>query len=151
MKGLQDISAKQQTYIESIDELLQTQGTARSVDLARKLGVSLPSVSEAVGRLVKQGLVLRPSWHELRLSEHGAHIAELLSCRHETLMRFMVDVLSMDPDEAEHDACRAEHFISREFTNRLTCFADFLADHLPAKTRKEWEQHIREMARTNDH
>ena len=49
-------SLSQQQYIEAIAALMKTRGQARASELAAQLGVSMPSVSQAIDRLVALGL-----------------------------------------------------------------------------------------------
>jgi Mn-dependent DtxR family transcriptional regulator len=142
MLGLQELSPKQQAYVETIDELANDNGAARISDVADKLHVSPPSVSEAVGRLVKQGLAVRKSWHEIELSGRGRAIAATLTGRHRALLRFMTDVLGMNPEDADKDACRVEHCISREFGARLTCFGDFASESLSPEFKTSWRRYM---------
>ena len=86
--GLDEISLPQQRYVESILELGGRDGYVRTSELAAHLDVRLPSVSEAVKRLVKRGLAVRKSRFEIGLTERGRRIAEQLERRQEALERF---------------------------------------------------------------
>jgi Mn-dependent DtxR family transcriptional regulator len=137
------LSLKQQNYVEAIDELIRTNGSARPADLAARLEVSAPSVSEAVGRLVDHGIAVRKSWHEIGLSARGRRVARVLAQRHRTLRRFMTDILGMDPRSADENACRVEHCISRMFAERLTSFADFLDENVSDDLKRDWQRRMR--------
>ena len=136
----QEISLAQQNYIEAIDELTRERGSARTTDLASKLNVSAPSVSEAVRRLVEQGIAIRKSWHEIVLSKRGQTIAVDLEKRHRTLRRFMTEFLNMGAREADEIACSVEHCISPGFADRLTLFADFLNEKMPLPLKTAWQR-----------
>lgn len=127
------ISLTQQNYIESIAYLLKRNGQVRTTDLASLLGVSMPSVSEGVCRLVERGFAARKSWHEIVLTREGESVAHQLDRRQRVLVKFMVKVLAMEPNKADKLACRIEHCIDREFVDRLIKLAEFLdsqcADH----------------------
>ena len=138
MTKTSDISLKQQNYVETIYELVRTNGKARTTDLADRLNVSLPSVSEAVTRLVKLQIAVRKSWHRIDLTRRGRAIAVDLEKRHKTLRSFMVNVLAMDQTLADNNACRVEHCIDPAFVNRLTQFADFVEDKMPQRLKQEW-------------
>ena len=95
-------------------------GMVRSVDVARHLGVSKPSVCHAVAVLQERELLAMDGDHFLHLTEQGRIIAEKIYERH----RFFTDRLieaGVDPKtaEAEADACRIEHVISEETFRRL--------------------------------
>ena len=136
------ISLAQQRYVESISELGADTGYVRTSDLAEHLDVSLPSVSEAVKRLVRLGFAVRKSRSEIGLTGEGRIIAAQLERRQAALERFMVDVMLMKPARASEMACRIEHFVDREFANRLLCLAEFLGNKSP-ETLKEIADHLR--------
>lgn len=144
-KRLESISLPQQRYIESIAELGGKGGYVRTSDLAERLGVSLPSVSEAVKRLVGLGLAIRKSRSQIGLSNEGRRIAAQLERRQAALERFMVDVMSMKPAKANRMACRIEHFVDREFADRLLNLAEFLENKRP-ETLKEIAERLRKAA-----
>ena len=47
-------------YVELIADLISAEGEARAVDLAKRLGVTHATVSKAVQRLMREGLVEPP-------------------------------------------------------------------------------------------
>ena len=90
----------------------------RSVDVARHMGVSKPSVCHAVAVLQEGGFLIMDEDHFLHLTEVGKEIAGKIYERH----RFFTDRLmeaGVDPKTAEADACRIEHVISEETFRRL--------------------------------
>ena len=93
-------------------------GMVRSVDVARHMGVSKPSVCHAVAVLQEGGFLIMDEDHFLHLTKPGRIIAEKIYERH----RFFTDRLieaGVDPKTAETDACRIEHVISEETFRRL--------------------------------
>ncbi len=136
------ISLAQQNYIESIAYLLKRNKQARTTDLAGLLGVSMPSVSEGVRRLVERGFAARKSWHEIVLTKQGERIALQLDRRQRVLVKFMIKVLAMEPDKADKLACRIEHCIDREFVDRLVKLAEFL-DSQCADHQKPMQRYVR--------
>ncbi len=93
-------------------------GMVRSVDVARHMDVSKPSVCHAVATLKKGGFLLMDEDHFLHLTDLGREVAEATYEKH----RFFTDRLieaGVDPETAERDACRIEHVISEETFERL--------------------------------
>ena len=112
------IHASGEDYLEAILVLHKKMGMVRSVDVARHLGVSKPSVCHAVAVLQEGGFLAVDGNHFLHLTEQGRIIAEKIYERH----RFFTDRLieaGVDPKTAEADACRIEHVISDETFRRL--------------------------------
>jgi len=131
------LSLPQQMYVEAIDELVQKHGHAHSVEISRLLGVKKPSVTEVVSRLVALKIAKR-SDQEVTLTKKGRAIAIELAYRHETLRRFMVDVLEMDSDNANEMACRIEHSAGHEFVQRLLLLDEFIQSKEMASYKKQW-------------
>ena len=83
----------------------------RSIDLARHMGFSKPSISHAVGVLRDGGFLVMDKDGFLHLTERGREVAEKIYERH----RFFTEQLiaaGVDEVTAEQDACRIEHAIS---------------------------------------
>ena len=99
-------------YIETIYRLKKKNGSVRSVDVAKELGFSRPSVSRAVGILKKDGYVIMNEDGELELTDKGRRKATGVYDRHKTLTRFLVETANVTEKTAESDACRIEHIIS---------------------------------------
>ena len=113
-----EIHASGEDYLEAILVLHKKMGTVRSVDVARHMEVSKPSVCHAVATLKKGGFLLIDVDHFLHLTDLGREVAEATYEKH----RFFTDRLieaGVDPETAERDACRIEHVISEETLERL--------------------------------
>ncbi len=138
----ESLSLPQQRYIEVIAELQREQGQARMTDVAERLDVRLPSASEAVKRLVEHGLALRNARSDVGLTRSGQQIADQLDGRHQSLRRFMVDVMAMDATRADELACRVEHCVDREFVERLVEVGEVLEQKYP-ETLAGITEHVR--------
>ena len=88
-------------------------------DIASSLGVSKPSVSEMVDRLVEGQLVTHDKYHHIKLTTKGRRIAKGLDRKHETIKAFFIDMLGVDPEVADKDACEIEHVISDVTLDKL--------------------------------
>ena len=112
------LHASGEDYLEAILVLHKKMGTVRSVDVARHMEVSKPSVCHAAATLKKGGFLLIDVDHFLHLTDLGREVAEATYEKH----RFFTDRLieaGVDPETAERDACRIEHVISEETFERL--------------------------------
>ena len=112
------LHASGEDYLETILVLQKKRGMVRSVDVARHMEVSKPSVCHAVAILRDGGFLRMDEDHFLHLTEVGREVAEKIYERHcfftEQLIR-----AGVDPEIAEADACRMEHAISEESFSRL--------------------------------
>ena len=112
------LHASGEDYLEAILILHKQKGAVRSVDVARHMDVSKPSVSHAVTTLRDGGFLTMDSDYFLHLTDVGREVAEQIYEKH----RFFTDRLieaGVDPETAERDACRIEHVISQESFERL--------------------------------
>ena len=110
--------ASGEDYLEAILVLKNKLGMVRSVDVARHLEVTKPSVCHAVATLRDGGFLTMDSDYFLHLTDVGREVAEQIYEKH----RFFTDRLieaGVDPETAERDACRMEHVISQESFERL--------------------------------
>jgi DtxR family Mn-dependent transcriptional regulator len=116
------ISASLQDYLEVIHELSRSQGPVRVTDIAVRLDLAKASVTQAVTVLREQGLVEQERYGPVALTEKGRRYALTVSHRHTVLSSFLVEVLGLDRETAEKDACRMEHAVSGETIDRLVAF-----------------------------
>lgn len=102
-------------YLEAVLILQKQMGESavRSVDLARHMGFSKPSISHAVGVLRDGGLLTMDKDGFLHLTVKGREIAEKIYERHCFFTQWLIEA-GIDPETAEQDACRMEHTISQK-------------------------------------
>ncbi len=100
-------------YVEMIDALTRETGEARAVDLARRLGVSHVTVSKAVRRLQKEGLVTAQPYRSIFLTEKGAQLARASKERHQLVLDFLRSI-GVSEGIADADAEGIEHHVSEE-------------------------------------
>ena len=105
-------------YLETILVLHKKTGMVRSVDVARHMGVSKPSVCVAVNTLKDGGFLTMDEDHFFHLTDVGREVAEKIYKRHYFFTEQLI-AAGVDPKTAEADACRIEHIISDESFSRL--------------------------------
>lgn len=113
-------------YLEAILMLKQEQGQARVSTIGEKLGVTMPSVNYALGKLRDAGLVSHESYGEVDLTPGGRKIAEEVYEKHQLLTMFLFNVLGVERDKAEEEACKLEHYMSAETTMRLSSLVSYI-------------------------
>ena len=111
-----------ENYLETILVLKRSLGKVRSIDIARALNFSKPSISRAVGLLRDNGYVSIDQNGLLGLTEAGLKIAETIYERHTVLTAFLT-ALGVDHEIAAEDACRIEHVLSPETFEKLKAHA----------------------------
>ncbi len=111
-------------YLMTIHELLKTQGYARVTDIAKRLNITRGSCSISLKPLKKRGLVVEDANKFLLLSDEGRRLAEIVERNDELLEIFLRDVLGVDAEQAEVDACKIEHLLSIETSIKLCNFIE---------------------------
>ena len=105
-------------YLEAVLVLQKEKGMVRSVDIARHMGVSKPSVCHTVATLKEGGFLYRDEEFYLHLTDIGCEVAEQTYEKHCFFTRLLVDA-GVEPEIAEQDACRMEHVISENSFRHL--------------------------------
>ncbi|MGF7213515.1 DtxR family manganese transport transcriptional regulator [Skermanella aerolata] len=98
-------------YVELIADLIDATGEARAADIARRLGVSQPTVVKTIGRLQRDGLVESLPYRSIFLTDTGRMLAERCKRRHEIVVGFL-RTIGVDEETAERDAEGIEHHVS---------------------------------------
>lgn len=110
-------------YVELIDELIDTRGEARAVDIAERLGVSHVTVSKTVTRLIEAGLVSSLPYRSIFLTEEGQRIAAECRARHVLVHEFLL-ALGVDAETARIDAEGIEHHVSNATLDVMRTFVE---------------------------
>lgn len=106
-------------YLEAVLFIEKQKGRVKSVDIANYLGVSKPSVNKALTNLQNMGYISKPIYGEVTITQEGRIKAEIVASKHIALTQLLTDVLGVSPEVAEKDACKIEHDISEETTEKL--------------------------------
>ena len=99
-------------YLETILELGEKEPEIRVTDIAEKLNIAKSTVTITINKLKKLGLVLQESYGPIVLTSIGKEYAAGVRKRHHILKKFLVEVLGVDYQTAEKDACLMEHVLS---------------------------------------
>ncbi|WP_301082059.1 metal-dependent transcriptional regulator [Thomasclavelia cocleata] len=113
-----------QNYLELIYELSLDGKKARVSDIAKQLGVSKPSVNNAVVVLAKDGYVDYEKYADIKLTDKGRKTAEFICSKHQTIKQLFIEVLNIDEKIADTDACLIEHVISDESIKAMQEFME---------------------------
>jgi len=109
----------QEDYLKALYKLGGDERPVPTRDLAQRLGISSPSVSEMVTRLSAQGLVEHDRYRGQQLTREGRKVALELVRHHRLLEMFLVQVLGYTWDEVHDEAERLEHVISERMEQRI--------------------------------
>jgi len=106
-------------YLEAIYYIWNEGEAVRSARLADWLGVSRPTVTVALRRMSRDGMVRLNARKEIELTARGRRMAEAIVRRHRIMERWLTDGLGLDWVTADEEAARLEHAVSDVVEKRL--------------------------------
>ena len=130
-----NLTQSMEDYLEAIYLLKKRKGYVRIKDIVEILKISPPSVTEAVGSMIKKGFVEHERYGNIELTDIGAAEAERVYQKHKILFEFLSNILMVNENEAETDACSMEHYISKQTYERLVKFIEFVNS---CETKPNW-------------
>lgn len=101
-------------YLEAIYNINEKGKLAKNTELAEKLKVSPPSVTQMIKRLAEEGLVEYEPYKGATLTGKGVALAQKVVRKHRLLERFLHDLLGLKRNKVHEEACRLEHSLSDE-------------------------------------
>ena len=123
MKNEGAIGKSAEDYLESMIILKEKNGYIRSIDIATFLGVTKPSVSNAMKRLREEGYIEMNRSGFITVTEKGMEVADKIYTRHKKLTDFFI-ALGVTAEVAEDDACKIEHDLSDETFEAICVHVD---------------------------
>jgi len=118
------LSSSMEDYLKTIHFLESSGRIVRVKDIARELEITMPSVTSALKNLEKLGFVNHSKYDIVVLTELGSEVAKRIYHRHNIIKSFLHNVLGLDEEIAERDACGMEHSMSPETLNGLVQFME---------------------------
>src|SRR3990170_2666105 len=112
-------TATVEDYLGGIYDLAGGGKSVIGARLAKHMGVSAPTVTETLQRMVREGYVRIGPHKEVRLTKKGLALANTIARRHRLLERWITDVLGLDWATAHDEAHRLEHALSPKVEERL--------------------------------
>lgn len=110
-------------YVELIDDLIGSQGEARLVEVAERLGISQPSASKTIARLQREGFVTSEPYRSIFLTDKGKQLADSSRARHDLVYRFLL-AIGVSEATAKIDSEGVEHHVSEETLNAFQHIID---------------------------
>lgn len=126
-------------YLETIYCTISKKGFVKTKDIARKLNVSPPTVTEMLHKLGERKLIIYEPYKPVKLTVAGSKAGKAIFRRHETL-RKLLNLVFVSDEVAADDACKMEHILNPETVNQFSKLVEFVekAPHYP-----KWLEHFR--------
>jgi len=113
------LSRNEAEYLKIIYQITDAESSARTLDIAKKLGVKPPSVTEMLQKLSRQGLLEYKPYYCAKLTSEGVQNAKKLIRKHSIFQTFMHVVVGTPDEQAHQQACEVGHILSDEAEQTL--------------------------------
>lgn len=133
-------------YIETVYMFEKKDGRAQTGQIAEHMDVKPPSVTEMLQKLQEEGLVKYEPYLGATLTEKGKKMARELMARHKVIADFL-EIIGVQKELAERDACQIEHQASADTMARLRKFVEFVQT---APKDPKWIEHFKEYCETGE-
>ena len=120
------LTSVMEDYLEAIFDLDQEKKVVRVKDIAKRMGVKMPTVSSMLQTLNRRGLVRYEKYEYVELTRGGADVGGEMRRRHGVLLQFLTEILKIEYVIADEEACKMEHTLSSETLDSLTSFMEFI-------------------------
>lgn len=135
-----ELTSSLEDYLEAVYLLEKKHRVARVKDIAAHLNVQMPSVTGALRNLREKGLVVYEKNSFINLTAEGMEKAEKIVDRHALLKDFLMNILLLESEHANDEACKLEHHIGPTTTRRIRNLITFIKDIRESQTidNEEW-------------
>ncbi len=99
-------------YLQIIYSLSQKTTAIKSIEIGNILGVTRPDVFRALKTLKLCGYINQKPYGKIELTQKGKLCAERVALVHKAIVKFFIESLELEPQEAEANAYKVEHNLS---------------------------------------
>ncbi|MBC7723523.1 MAG: metal-dependent transcriptional regulator [Burkholderiaceae bacterium] len=114
-----DLIDTTEMYLRTIFELEEEKIVPLRARISERLGHSGPTVSQTVGRMERDGLVVVEGDRHLELTVDGRAKAMHVMRKHRLAERLLADIIGLDWALVHEEACRWEHVMSESVERRI--------------------------------
>jgi len=129
-------------YLEAIFNLGKEQRVVRVKNIAKRLGVKMPTVTNMLKTLSERELIEYEKYEYLELTKKGSDVGEEIDRRHHILRSFLTDILGIDLVKADEEACKMEHAVGASTMDRFVVFMEFIQSC--PRTGENWLERFEE-------
>ncbi len=114
-----DLVDTTEMYLRTILDLEEEHIVPLRARISERLGHSGPTVSQTIGRMERDGLVVVEGDRHLELTPDGRSKAIHVLRKHRLAERLLADVIGLDWAYVHDEACRWEHVMSEQVERRV--------------------------------
>jgi DtxR family Mn-dependent transcriptional regulator len=131
-------------YVEVIYTLEMEFGRAHTSNIALKLNIKPPSVTEMLQKLHDMDFIIYEPYRGAKLTPSGMKLGQKLMQSHKTLTEFF-EIIGIDKETAEVDACQIEHHVTPKTMKQMNKFIEFVQN---APCEPIWLKHFKYFDKT---
>ena len=105
--------------------IFEKNNSVKAIDVSRALGVSRASVTEALKKLNDKKLINYGRYDAITITKEGEITAREVIEKHKSLYDFVAGVLGASHVEAQDNACKIEHIVSKDVLKRIIAFTKY--------------------------
>ena len=120
------LTTTMEDYLETIYNLAREKRAIRVKDIAKRLGVKMPTVTSMLKVLNEKKLIDYEKYEYIELTKKGSNVGQEIDRRHQVFRDFLTDILKIDYAQADDDACKMEHAVSPTTINAFVDFMEFV-------------------------
>ncbi|MBB1482517.1 metal-dependent transcriptional regulator [Tessaracoccus sp. MC1865] len=121
---MSDLIDTTEMYLRTVYELLEEGIPPLRARIAERLHQSGPTVSQTVGRMERDGLLVVDEDRTIKLTRTGAKLARDVMRKHRLAECLLTEVIGLEWEKVHDEACRWEHVISLDVEKRLVAILD---------------------------
>jgi DtxR family transcriptional regulator, Mn-dependent transcriptional regulator len=108
-------TAAEEDYLQTLYWLFEAGLPMTGANVARAMQLSAPTVHEMIGRLERDGYIVRDAGRTIDFTASGREHAERIVSRHRMIERFLTDVVGVPWDDVHEEAEHLEHAMTPRF------------------------------------
>src|ERR1700737_1762618 len=108
-------TAAEEEYLQTLFWLFEAGLPMTGANLSRAMQLSAPTVHEMIGRLERDGSIVRDAGGAIDFTPSGREHAERIVSRHRMIERFLTDVVGVPWDDVHEEAEHLEHAMTPRF------------------------------------
>ena len=116
---MSDLIDTTEMYLRTILELEEEGQVPLRARISERLEQSGPTVSQTVGRMERDGLVVVSDDRHLELTAAGRALAVQVMRKHRLVERLLADIIGLEWEFVHDEACRWEHVVSEQVERKI--------------------------------
>ncbi len=118
------ITSSLEDYLELIHNKISQNKEIKAIDIAHEFNISRSSVSEALIRLADMDFIIYEGRRGIKITQKGIEQARKTVKKHQILSRFFVEILDVNKNLANKNACKIEHVIDDELIEKMSLYLE---------------------------